>query len=82
MTRKIDYNRTKEGDRAEDRKMKLCNTQRDIVYHIYIIGNTVGKAPTQEVGGGCRTATPFQIEIKRHKFNRLEDVKLLTRFNP
>jgi len=53
--------------------MKLCNTQRDILYRSYIIGNTVCKAPTQEGVGGCRTATTFQIEIKRHKFNRLEE---------
>ena len=60
--------------------MKLCNAQRDILYYSYIIGNIVGKAPTQEGGGGCRTAIPFQIEIKKHKFNRLEDVKRLTWF--
>jgi hypothetical protein len=77
MTRKIDYNRTKEGDSADGRKMKLCNTPRDILCYSYIISNIVGKAPTQEGGGGgcCQTATRFHIEIKRHKFNGLEGVE-------
>lgn len=57
-TRKIDYNRTKEGDRAEDRKIKLYNTQRDILYCSYIISNTVGKALTQERGGGAAGLQP------------------------
>jgi hypothetical protein len=52
MTRKIDYIRTKEGDSANGRKIKLRNTPRDIVCYSYIIGNIVGKAPTQDGGGG------------------------------
>jgi hypothetical protein len=53
----MDYNETKEGDRAKDRKMKLCNTPRYILYYSYIIGNTVGKAPTQE-GRGLSDCNP------------------------
>jgi hypothetical protein len=44
--------------------MKLCNTQRDILYYSYIIGNTVGKARTQEGGGGAGLQPPSKSKLK------------------